>query len=103
MTTAIHVRALSKTFGGGRRALCNVDFDVLQGEMVALIGASGSGTSPLIPLDPLAMRSDMPAATKAKIADFFYTYGKGSPQEKENLMKLWKLSGFKESSNRQLI
>lgn len=60
-------------------------------------------TSPLIPLDPLVMRTDVPPAAKAKIANFFYTYGMGSQQEKDNLMKLSKLSGFKESSNRQLI
>lgn len=59
-------------------------------------------TSPLIPLDPLVMRADLPAATKAKIKDFFYTYGKDE-HEKKVLFKLSKLSGFKESSNRQLI
>jgi len=60
-------------------------------------------TSPLIASDPLVMRSDLPAASKAKIANFFYTYGQGNQQEKDNLMKLSKLSGIKESSNRQLI
>lgn len=60
-------------------------------------------TSPLIPSDPLVMRKDLPEATKAKIRDFFYAYGHGGAQEKENLMKLSKLAGFKESSNRQLI
>jgi phosphonate transport system substrate-binding protein len=59
-------------------------------------------TSPLIPLDPLVMRNDLPAPAKAKIKDFFYTYGK-TEQEKANLMKLSKLAGFKESSNRQLL
>ena len=59
-------------------------------------------TSPLIPSDPLVMRADLPAATKTKIKDFFYSYGK-SDAEKATLMKLSKLSGFKESSNRQLI
>jgi phosphonate transport system ATP-binding protein len=42
------VRALEKTFGGGRKALQGIDFDVLPGEMVALIGASGSGKSTLL-------------------------------------------------------
>ncbi len=60
-------------------------------------------TSPLIPLDPLVMRKDLPEAAKAKIRSFFYTYGQGSQKEKDNLMKLSKLSMFKESSNRQLI
>ncbi len=59
-------------------------------------------TSPLIPLDPLVMRKDLPEATKAKIKDFFYTYG-ATPQEKENLTRLSKLSGFKASSDAQLL
>jgi len=60
-------------------------------------------TSPLIPLDPLVIRKDLPETSKAKIRDFFYTYGQGSQQEKDNLTKLNKLSGFKASSNDQLI
>ncbi len=60
-------------------------------------------TSPLIPMDPLVIRKDLPEASKAKVRDFFYSYGKTSPQEKENLVKLNKLSGFKPSSNSQLI
>mgnify|MGYP000732673020 CR=1 FL=1 len=60
-------------------------------------------TSPLIPLDPLVMRKDMPEAVKAKIRNFFHTYGQGGQREKDALMKLSKLSMFKESSNRQLI
>jgi phosphonate transport system substrate-binding protein len=60
-------------------------------------------TSPMIPLDPLVMRKDLPAEAKKKLQDFFYSYGKGSQHEKDNLMKLSKLAGFKESSNRQLL
>ena len=60
-------------------------------------------TSPLIPLDPLVMRKDLPEATKAKLRDFFLAYGKGGQQEKDNLFKLSKLSGFKASTNSQLI
>ncbi|MDO9277959.1 MAG: phosphonate ABC transporter substrate-binding protein [Polaromonas sp.] len=60
-------------------------------------------TSPLIALDPLVMRKDMPAATKAKLKQFFYSYGKTDSREKEVLMKISKLSGFKESSNSQLL
>lgn len=60
-------------------------------------------TSPLIPLDPLVIRKDLPEATKAKVRDFFYTYGQGGQQEKDNLYKLSKLSGFKVSTNSQLI
>ncbi len=60
-------------------------------------------TSPLIPLDPLVMRKDLPEATKSKVRDFFYTYGQGSDKEKDNLFKLSKLSGFKVSTNSQLL
>jgi phosphonate transport system substrate-binding protein len=59
-------------------------------------------TSPLIPLDPLVMRKDLPEATKAKVRDFFFTYGQGGQQEKDSLFKLSKLSGFKASTNNQL-
>ena len=55
-------------------------------------------TSPLIPLDPIVMRKDLPEATKQKVKDFFYAYGKDSQQEKDNLMKLSKLSAFKAST-----
>jgi phosphonate transport system substrate-binding protein len=60
-------------------------------------------TSPLIPLDPLVMRKDLPQATKEKIRNFFYNYAKTDPREKEIVMKISKLSGFKESSNAQLL
>ena len=60
-------------------------------------------TSPLIPLDPLVMRKDLPEAAKKSVRDFFYNYGKAGQQEKDNLTKLSKLSGFKESTNAQLI
>jgi phosphonate transport system substrate-binding protein len=60
-------------------------------------------TSPLIPLDPLVMRKELPEVTKQKLKDFFYNYGKGGQQEKDVLMKISKLSGFKPSTNAQLI
>jgi phosphonate transport system substrate-binding protein len=60
-------------------------------------------TSPLIPLDPLVMRKDLPEPSRQKIKDFFYNYGKASAQEKENLMRVSKLSAFRPSSNAQLI
>lgn len=60
-------------------------------------------TSPLIPLDPMVMRKDLSDANKAKLKNFFYNYGKTDAREKEILMKISKLSGFKESTNRQLL
>jgi phosphonate transport system substrate-binding protein len=60
-------------------------------------------TSPLIALDPLVMRRDLPEATKAKIKNFFYNYAKTDAREKEIVMKISKLSGFKESSDKQLL
>jgi phosphonate transport system substrate-binding protein len=60
-------------------------------------------TSPLIPLDPLVMHKELPDAAKAKIRDFFYNYAKTDAREKEIVMKIAKLSGFKPSSNAQLM
>ncbi|NBS09611.1 MAG: phosphonate ABC transporter substrate-binding protein [Betaproteobacteria bacterium] len=60
-------------------------------------------TSPLIPSDPLVIRKDMAEPLKGKIKEFFYNYGKGSQQERDNLYKLSKLSSFKVSTNSQLI
>ena len=60
-------------------------------------------TSPLIPLDPLVMHKQLPEEVKQKIRDFFYNYAKSDPREKEIVFELSKLSGFKQSSNAQLI
>jgi phosphonate transport system substrate-binding protein len=60
-------------------------------------------TSPLIPSDPLVIRKDLSEPLKGKIKEFFYSYGKSSQQEKDNLYKLSKLSSFKPSTNSQLI
>ena len=45
MIPAIRIHALDKTFPGGRHALKDIHLDIRIGEMVALIGASGSGKS----------------------------------------------------------
>jgi phosphonate transport system substrate-binding protein len=60
-------------------------------------------TSPLIPSDPLVMRKDLPEGVKKSVKEFFFTYGKANQQEKDNLMKLSKISSFKPSTNAQLI
>lgn len=60
--------------------------------------------SPLIAADPLVWRKDLPKATKIKVKDFFFSYGRTGPnaaQEKAQLEKL-QFSGFKESSDLQL-
>jgi phosphonate transport system substrate-binding protein len=58
-------------------------------------------TSPLIPSDPMVIRSDLDPAVKTKIKDFFYGYG-SNDTEKSTLMQLQKITGFKVSSNDQL-
>ena len=60
-------------------------------------------TSPLIPLDPLVMRTELPETTKMKIKDFLFGYGKTDAREQEVLMKISKLSAFKPSTNAQLV
>jgi phosphonate transport system substrate-binding protein len=60
-------------------------------------------SSPLIPLDPLVIRKDLSDPLKAKIKNFFVSYGKTDSREKEVLMKISKLSGFQESSNSHLL
>lgn len=59
--------------------------------------------SPLIASDPIVWRKDLSADMKAKVKDFFMTYGtKGDESEKKILAGLqW--APFKESSNKQLI
>jgi phosphonate transport system substrate-binding protein len=59
-------------------------------------------TSPLIPLDPMVISKGLPAATQERIKNFFYNYAKTDAREKEIVMKISKLSGFKPSTNAQL-
>jgi phosphonate transport system substrate-binding protein len=60
-------------------------------------------TSPLIPLDPMVMSKNVPVEAKEKIKNFFYNYAKTDPREKEVVMKISKLAGFKPSTNNQLL
>ena len=48
----LKIRGLSKSFGGagGRTVLCDVSFDLVPGEYVAIVGESGVGKSTLLNL-----------------------------------------------------
>lgn len=59
-------------------------------------------TSPLIPSDPLVYRKDLPAATKQKLRDFFYHYGKTDPREKKIMSDITGYAGFAASTDAQL-
>ena len=59
-------------------------------------------TSPLIPRDPLVWRKDLPADLKKKIQDFVTGYGRNE-REREVLANLYRLKGFKASTNAQLV
>jgi phosphonate transport system substrate-binding protein len=57
--------------------------------------------SPLIPSDPIVWRKDLTDGDKAKIKDFFMTYG-NMPEEKQVLAGLqW--GRFKDSNDDQLV
>lgn len=58
-------------------------------------------TSPLIPRDPLVWRKDLPADVKKKVKDFVTGYGK-TDREKEILKNMYRLAGFKASTDAQL-
>lgn len=59
-------------------------------------------TSPLIPRDPLVWRKDLPEDAKKKIKEFVVSYGKDA-REKEILKNMYRLAGFKDSSDAQLL
>ncbi|CAB3761735.1 phosphonate ABC transporter substrate-binding protein [Paraburkholderia humisilvae] len=59
--------------------------------------------SPLIPSDPLVYRKDLPQETKEKLRDFFVSYAKTDPHEKEVMKNLTNYSGFAASSDAQLV
>jgi len=63
--------------------------------------------SPLIPSDPLVWRKDMPEETKAKIKDFFLTYGtdksKGDVAKEKEVLAGLQWAPFKASNDDQLL
>lgn len=59
-------------------------------------------TSPLIPRDPLVWRKDLPSDLKKKIQSFVVSYGKDD-REKEILKNMYRLAGFRASTDAQLI
>jgi len=63
--------------------------------------------SPLIPSDPIVWRKDLPEADKAKIKEFFLTYGTdqstGDVAAEKEILKGLKWAPFRESSDRQLL
>ena len=60
--------------------------------------------SPLIPADPLVVRSDLPADLKGRIRDFFINYGKGKDAAREMAnLKALTYQGFRASDNQQLV
>ncbi len=60
-------------------------------------------SSPMIPNDPIIYRSDLPENMKIKVENFFLSYGKKNKEQGKILDEILKLSGFKKSSNAQLI
>ncbi len=60
-------------------------------------------TSPMIPNDPLIYRTDLSDSMKGKLEKFFLSYGKGGAHQQKVLDEILKLSGFRKSSNAQLI
>jgi len=63
--------------------------------------------SPLIPSDPIVWRKDLPDADKAKIKEFFLTYGTdkstGDAAAEKEILKALKWSPFRVSSDKQLL
>ncbi|WP_342640432.1 phosphonate ABC transporter substrate-binding protein [Rhodoligotrophos ferricapiens] len=63
--------------------------------------------SPLIPSDPLVWRKDLPEETKAKLKDFFLTYGteasKGDVAHEKEVLAGLEWAPFRPSSNDQLL
>jgi phosphonate transport system substrate-binding protein len=59
--------------------------------------------SPDIPESPMVWSNSLPAALKARIAGFTERFGASDPEEKGILWNIDKLTGFRKSTNRQLV
>lgn len=59
--------------------------------------------SPLLPNDPVILRNDLPENIKNKIEKFFIQFGKNNPHQARILDELSGWSGFRSSTNAQLI
>ena len=60
--------------------------------------------SPLIPADPMVVRSDVPADVKQRIQTFFVNYGTGPDAERQQkILANLTYKGFRASSNGQLV
>ena len=59
--------------------------------------------SPLLPNDPVILRNDLPEHIKNKIEKFFIQFGKNNPRQARILDELSGWSGFRSSTNAQLI
>ena len=60
-------------------------------------------TSPEIPQSPLVWSNTLPLPVKRQVRRFVTGYGKSSEAERKVLLQVNELSGFRKSSNRQLI
>lgn len=59
--------------------------------------------SPQLPNDPVIMRNDLPEHIKNKLEKFFLQFGKNNPKQARILDELSGWSGFRSSTNAQLI
>ncbi|MFC4259494.1 phosphonate ABC transporter substrate-binding protein [Marinobacter lacisalsi] len=59
--------------------------------------------SPLIPSDPIVIRSNLPEQTREKVRDFLMTYGTTGDEREVQILADLQWAPFRESSNDQLL